>query len=283
MKHLLCLVIYLFFVACGSKNNSANEESSKIIAKAGKENLSLKNYNEIFISTGNNKDSLKNRIKTIENWASESIFFQEAISKLNSNEINIEKLLEDYKKTLVNYIYQTKIIESNLDTNVNKKEIEKYYNDHRDNFILKDNIIKLDFVKIPLKSTALEKIKKLHANANVKDREQLKNLYIQNAENFFVNDSTWLYLDYLKREVPNLKDLQGLNLTAGKTIEFTDNTYYYYIKIKDIKIKNGISPLNFERQTIKNFIINTRKAKLIIQYKKSLLDDARNNKNFITY
>ena len=71
--------------------------------------------------------------------------------------------------------------------------------------------------------------------------------------------------------------------SSGQVIEFTDADYYFYIKIKDIKIKNGISPLNFEKQNIKKFIINNRKMLLINEYKQLLLENAKTDKSFIVY
>src|SRR5690606_22577248 len=99
--------------------------------------------------------------KAIENWAIEALFYQEALSKLHKDEMDIEQQVEDYRKSLVNYIYQTKIIEANLDTVISRNEIEEYYNTHRDNFILKENILKVNYIKVPVLAPAVEKIKRL--------------------------------------------------------------------------------------------------------------------------
>ncbi|MBA2613629.1 MAG: hypothetical protein H0U95_16825 [Bacteroidetes bacterium] len=274
----------MILVSCNGDSDK-NETVLKPIAKAGSEILSLEDYKENYISIESVKDSMILAKKSIENWAIESLFYQEAISKLNADEIEIDKQVESYKKSLVNYIYQTKLIEANLDTNISKREIEQYYSDHEDNFILKENIIKVDYFKIPIKAPALEKIKRLlRSYAYVpKDVEPLKSLCMQNAENFFMNDSTWLYLEDVKKEIPKLRDQPDFNLGQGRVLEFTDDLYYYYLRIKEVKIKNGLSPLNFEKQNIKNFIINKKKTELINQYKNQLLEKARTEKTYTVY
>ncbi len=277
------LCFFVFLLGCKQSAKEAGHDNSKSVAKAGEEELTQDAFTEGFVSTGVIKDSLFNAKKSIENWAIEALFYQEAMSKLNEGEVQIEKQVQDYRKSLVNYIYQSKLIEANLDTTITKEEIEVYYNKHRDNFILKENILKVNYFKVPIKSPALVKIKRLVWSTNPKDKEQLKALCVLNAENFFMNDSTWLFLDDVKKEIPGLKDQPDFNLSQGRVVEFSDDDYYYYLKVKDVMVKNGLSPINFESKNIRKFIINNRKTQLISQYKQILLEKAKTNKTFIQF
>jgi len=278
---LFISVVVLFF-SC--KPSAGEQESaSAVVATAGNEKLDVEGFKEHFISNGIKKDSTYLSKKTIENWATEALFYQEALEKLNEDERLVEREVANYRKTLVNYIYQSKIVEANLDTNISKQEIEDYYNAHRDNFILNENIIKVNYFKVPVKAQGLDKIRKLLYANNPKDKDQLTSLCIQNAENFFMNDSTWLLLDDIKKEIPKLKEQSDFNLSPGKTVEFTDPQYYYYLRVKDLKTKNSMSPINFERQNIKNLVINNRKTELIREYKQLLLEKAKSEKTFVLY
>lgn len=282
MKYIAYIIISTLLFSCRTAEKE-EESGVKIVAKAGNERLDMDEFKDNFLSSGVVKDSTYLSKRAIENWATESLFYQEALTKLNEDEVQIEKAVESYRKSLVNYIYQTKIIEANLDTNVNREEIEEYYNAHRDNFILKENIVKVNYFKIPLKAQGINKIRQLLYASNPKDAELLKNLCVQNAENFFMNDSTWLFLEDIKKEIPKLHDQPDFNLVPGRILEFSDAPYYYYLRVKDMKVKNGLSPINFELQNIKNFIINNRKVQLIKQYKQLLLEKAVANKSFVLY
>jgi hypothetical protein len=282
LKYISIILLNLALVSCNSISKE-EEQAAVVVAKAGSASLDMDEFKEHFISTGVQKDSSYLSGKTIENWAREALFYEEASVKLNDDEKRVEREVENYRKTLVNYIYQTKIVEANLDTNISKQEIEDYYNAHRDNFILNENIIKVNYFKIPVKAQGIDKIKRLLYFNNAKDAEQLKNLCVQNAENFFMNDSTWLLLDDIKKEIPKLRDQPDFNLSPGRIVEFTDAQYYYFLRVKDLKTKNSMSPINFERQNIKNFVINNRKAQLIRDYKQLLLEKAKADKTFIVY
>ncbi len=280
IRYFIFIYGLLLFFSCKNSSNTI-EDTSKVIATAGDEQLRFTEFSENFIHNSNSKDSAYVTKKLIEDWATESLFYQEALTKLNTDEINVEQQVQAYKKQLINFIYQSKLVEANLDTNVSKQQIEEYYANNRNNFILKDNIVKVDYIKIAVKSAALNKIKNLLYATTTKDKETLKNLCLQNAENFFINDSTWLYLEDIKKEIPKLNEQPDFNLSKGRVVQFSDEFYYYYLKINDEKIKNGLSPINFERQNIKNFIINNRKTLLIKQYKKQLLDKAVIGKKFV--
>jgi hypothetical protein len=271
--------LLFFCTACDSVSEKETTEE-KTIASIGTEELKESDFKQQLIFASNKEDSAAFAQKTIENWALESLLYQEALTKLEPDEMDVEKQVNDYKKQLVNYIYETKLIENNLDTLVSAEEIEDYYNTHIDNFILKDNIVKVNYFKIPIQSKEINKIKKLLNATEKKEREQLEVLCTQHAESFFINDSVWLLLDDIKREIPKLKDQLEYNAMKGRVIEQGDTEAYYYLKIKDVKIKNSVSPLSFEKSNIKTFIINSRKIKLIQTYKQQLLEKARTDKTF---
>lgn len=265
----------VFMASCAGNDVAEPLVKENLIAKAGKEGLELTEYNLLFVGADRISDSVAYSKKLIDNWAIEALLYEEALQKLSEDEIKIEKQVQDYKKTLVTHLYQTRLVEVNLDTLVSEEEIRNYYNEFRDNFLLKDNIIKVDYVKVPILSADIEKIKRLLKLNLPKDREALKELCIKNADNFFLNDSTWLYTADIKKEVPKLNEQPDFSFYAGKIVQFEDENYLYYLKIKEVKIKNALSPLHFERQNIKKYILLSRRVELLNTYKHNLLEEAR--------
>ena len=258
-----------------SCNSGAKKEQSPPIASLGETNLSLAEFKILNYIRNGAKDSTVIAKKIIERWAEDELFYREAQKKLFEEDLDINAEVEKYKKELINYRYEIKLIENNLDTLITKEEIEEYYKSNSENFVLKDNIVKVNYIKIPVASKAIEKVKRCIYSFNVKDKDQLKILCQQYAENYFLNDSTWLLMDDIKKEIPQLKDLPEYNFYTGRMFEYTDNLNYYYLKIKEIKIKNALSPVNFESKNIKNILLNQRKMQLIKQYKQQLLEKAK--------
>ncbi|MGZ3931667.1 MAG: hypothetical protein ACXVP0_10010, partial [Bacteroidia bacterium] len=229
MKHLIHILCFFALASCGSKTT---DPAVKPIAVAGEKELSPEEFKKFNVYTGSHKDSLQMTQRGIERWAQDELFYQEAKKKLLPEDLDVEAEIEKYRKELINYKYEVRLIENNLDTAVTKQQIEEYYNSHQENFILKDNIVKVNYFKIPIQSKALDKIKKAIVSANPKDKENLKTLCLQYADNYFMNDSTWLLLEDVKKEIPQLKDLPEYNFYAGRYFEYSDNLDYYYLKIK---------------------------------------------------
>jgi hypothetical protein len=285
---LMPVLVSFLLILSGCRSNPAEkakpeEGEEKIVGRAGDENLTFDEFNSNYVATQVVRDSAYNARKSIESWATESLFYQEALDKLSPEELDVEQQIENYRKSLINFAYQSRLIENNLDTVVSNEELQAYYEENSENFILKENIVKVDYIKVPLKAAGLEKIRKLVGSSKPKDQELLLTLCLQNAENFFMNDSTWLFVDDIKKEIPQLQDDNSYALVQGRVLEFTDDGYYYYLKINDVKIKNALSPLTFERANIRKYILNRRKTQLINGYKKALLERARAEKTFVIY
>ncbi|MGZ3902914.1 MAG: peptidyl-prolyl cis-trans isomerase, partial [Bacteroidia bacterium] len=116
-----------------------------------------------------------------------------------------------------------------------------------------------------------------------KDRDNLKKYCIQYADNFFLDDNTWLLLDDVMKEIP-LRDYNPeLFLKTTRHIEMSDSSFNYFLFIKEFKIKNMPSPLSFEKDNIRQVIINKRKLKLIEEMKQSVYGQAKEKTNFEVY
>ena len=280
-----CLTGLLLSVvtACSKQTSSSEEDKDKQIAKVNTSILYASDLKQIPQAGLSKSDSLAFVQTYINKWAYNEIFYQQAVNYLTEEELNVDKELEEYKKELLTYKFQTKLINEKLDTNVTQAQIEEYYNNNAQNFLLKNNIVKVLYVKTPLNIPGLEKLKKLCYSTAPKDAEQLKSMCIQYANNFFMNDNTWLMFDDLKKEINQLKEVPEYDIKDGKTFEFTDATSFYFLKIIEVKSKNTLSPLNFEKKNIKNMLINQRKEKLITSVKKDFFDKAKTNKELEIY
>lgn len=272
----------LAFSSC-NKTTDVAEDKGKPIAKVNSSILYASDLKQISQAGLSKSDSLAFIQTFVNKWVYNEIFYQQAVNYLTEEELNIEKELEEYKKELLTYKFQTKLINEKLDTNVTLAQIEEYYNNNAQNFLLKNNIVKVLYVKTPINIPNIDKFKKLCYSNNPKDAEPLKSMCIQYANNFFMNDNTWLMFDDLKKEINQLKEVPEYDIKNGKTFEFTDASSFYFLKIIEVKSKNTLSPLNFEKKNIKNMLINQRKEKLITAIKKDFFDKAKTNKELEIY
>lgn len=282
LKHLLLYILgLLLVVSCTSKTDiNGNRE---VIARANNSYLYLDNIKDIVPQGTSSKDSIERLKKYIDNWVHEALVIQKAEDNLTDEQKDVEKQLQDYRNSLITYIYEKELVKQKLDTTVSAQEIEEYYNNNRNNFELKDNIIKVVYVKVNKKAPGINKLEKWYKSDNLKDKELLAGYCHQFAENFYLDDNSWLLFDDLLKEIPIQTYNKELFLQNNRFVEVSDSLNSYFLNIKGFKIRNSLSPLSFEKENIKNIILNKRKLQLISKMKEDIYNDAANNKKIEIY
>ena len=109
---------------------------------------------------GSSKEDSAARVEAyIDSWIRKELLIQEATRKININEAEVERKILDYRYSLIAYEYQSYYIKQHLDTVFSDEEIRQYYEDNIDNFILKQNIVRATFNKVPRNAPKLDKLK----------------------------------------------------------------------------------------------------------------------------
>ena len=282
MRKLIGYITCLsFLISCSS--GPTKEENKIAIAKAGNYYSYSDEISNIIPPGTVKEDSVELLKKFIDNWIREALVIQKAESNLTEGQKDVEKQIKDYRNSLITYAYEKELVKQKLDTVISNEEIELYYNNNQSDFELKDNIIKVIYVKVSKKAPGIEKLKKWYKSDNMKDREQLSGYCHQFAENFYLDDNSWLLFDDLLKEIPIQTYNKELFLQNNRFVEVADSLNNYFLNIKGFKIRNSISPLSFEKENIKNIILNKRKLELITKMKQDVYNDATNDKEIEIY
>lgn len=178
---------------------------------------------------------------------------------------------------LARIILEEKLLIKGTDTLVSADQIKKYYEEHKDEFILQDYIVKALYFKIPSSvDYKKEKIQYAFLLKNDKDLMKVNSFAKLYAENYHFNDSSWVYFSEVVKDIPvNKYNVDNLVLNRSKTY-FSDDKYVYFINVIDFKLKDEAPPLEFLTNDIKNIIvaeriqdqIENKRAKMMEQIKK---------------
>jgi hypothetical protein len=219
----------------------------------------------------------------IKGWLKDNLILHKAELNLNENQKDVAKQLEDYRSSLIIYSYEMELIKQRLDTNISSADILKFYEENKQNFELRDDIVKVRYLKIHKKAPQIKKIRKVYKSNKEEELEEFKSFAHQYGEKFHLNDEQWILFEELKTEVPiNASQAAGY-LKNIKNIEVEDSLFFYFVHIKAYKLQNDVSPLSFEAHNIKNIIINKRKLSLINKIRNDLYQEAFLNKDIEIY
>lgn len=262
---------FFLFVNCKPKDKAKGID---ILAEAGGKTLLKSDIPADYFQKLTESDSASLLKQYIDRWVEKQLMLQAAEQNLSSEEKDKSKLIEDYKTSLLIFEYQQKLIKEKLDTGVTESDIETFYENNQFNFQLKKNIVKIRYVKINKGNSELSKIKSLMQNPSELNDSLLRMTAEKQADNFYL-DNNWLYLDDIIKEIPlNENYNQQRFLSNNKFITIEENGILYLLYMIDFRIKNTVSPIEFERDKIKDILLYQRKLDFIKTTQNKLVEKA---------
>jgi hypothetical protein len=280
---LLTLIAGLFLAA--SCKRHMYDDSETVLAKTGENYLYLSDLEPNIPANISGSDSIQLVNNMINNWVKQEIILQYANKNLPDSLKDFSEQLKSYENNLLIYEYKKRYVEQRMDTVVSSIELENYYNDHLHEFQLKENIVQFVFIKIPAQSQMVEEARKLIKNINdtAIDRTMVRDFCDKNAVDFYLNDEHWISFNELVKQVPIDAFNQEIYLQNNKFIEIKDHPYWYFVHLKDFKIKEDVSPFDFQKERIKSIILNKRKIDLLNSLEEDIYQNATDNNHFEIY
>lgn len=282
MKQLLLLLIgILFFTSCEYFDfRSKEEESEEIVAIVNSQKLFRDDIKSILPEDYTKNDSILLVRSFINNWALKQLLLSKAeknSSLETTNEIN--KLVNDYRESLLINNYKEMLINQQLDTTINSNEIDEFYKINRENFKLNEDLIKVKYLHFDHKVINKNELIRLFKSDRIDDLESLEKQQLS-FKQFQFNSDIWTSVDKVSSILPFSRDIL---LNKTKYLEKQDSIGLYLISIHDVLVRNETAPLNYIKPQIKQMILHRRKIELIKDIEKIILQDATKNNNFKTY
>lgn len=255
----------------------------KKLARVGKDYLYDSDLREVFSERFSGTDSIEIVQNYINQWIKEKLAEKEAKENIKNIPEDLDEQVEDYRNSLILYHYQKELIGTKLDSSISNKEIEDYYSKNKANFELKNNIIKVVYVKIEKKNKDLDKVRKWVKNLDDSNRKNLQDWCISGALNYYLDDNSWLIFDDLLKEIPIKTYDQEAFLKNNRFVEIQDSTGLYLVNIKGFKTKDDISPIGVEKENIKNILLNSRKLSILKNKEENQFKEASDRGEFEIY
>ncbi|MBU45929.1 MAG: hypothetical protein CMD28_00705, partial [Flavobacteriales bacterium] len=258
MKKLVTiLAITLLVSSCSSK------DKDKIIASV--------NDKELFLSNVTDKipeqieDSAYFTEKFINDWIRRELMVSYAEMNLSTDLLKYDEQIKDYRESLLIYAYQQELLNQNFDTVIDLSEIRNYHKQHKDEFILNKNIFRGRFIVVDKSAPNLNKLDGWYKSEEVGAIENLEDYCLQFSKEYSIDVSTWIYFSIFNSKLPEIIENEEYFLKNTKSTFFEDEDFRYYIYIKDYQLKEERSPLEIEREQIRNVLLNKKKIEYLKQ------------------
>ncbi|GAB4124220.1 MAG: peptidylprolyl isomerase [Raineya sp.] len=277
IRYTSLLSLVLLFATC--QNKEKNE--GKKLAQLGEKALYLSEIKDIMPSNMKEKDSI-DFVKTyVEKWIRKQLLYQEAAKNAQIDEKDLQKRLEEYKYALLTHEFEKQYVAKNFSDKVLEEEIKEFYEKNKQEFELRQNIVKAIFIKLDAKSKEKDDFIKLMPSDKPEEKKELLELCNEKAASYYLQDTTWIDFDELVRLTP----FEGVPnkisfLKNNRFSQMQEGEFVYLLQIKEYKISEQTSPLEFVKERIRSMILNQRKTTLIKKLEDELYKKAQNNKEF---
>lgn len=228
-------------------------------------------------------DSIQHVSTYIDSWIRKQTLVHQAESNLDMEELNLKKQLDDYRNSLVIYAYESQLISQKLDTVVSEDEIAQYYAQNKEDFQLRNTMVRVAYVILPEDNEQKADFKKLMSDPDTLLLQDIDLLATQNTAKSHLDVDHWMRLDELTRIVPiEIFNAESF-LKKSKFVSFDMNESTYMVRFVDYLLEESTSPLELVRTNIKDVILAQRKQDMIEKMRISVYDKARREHAFETY
>jgi len=249
------------------------------VAKVGERILTMKELSGYIPNYLDATDSALWADDYVKKWVQRELLLLKAEDNLKTEQKDVSKELEEYRNSLLVYRYKNELVKGEMDTTVTESNIQKYFNEHRESFILNRNIVKAIYIKIPVQVSNPDNIKDLCLSDNKEKQAKLDEYCMSYAKAYDRFNDEWVAADMVLKNTPaEIKD-QNQFLERNRFVESSDMNYYYIVCIRDYRLSGQVSPIEYVKNDIKNLILSKQKIEFLKQIEKDIYKEGvENNK-----
>lgn len=269
--------IIAIFLGAGCQQRSDKPVEVPLVS-VGNWTLTREQLEEVMPKNINEDDSIALYEDYVGRWIKTRLFLHQAEINLTPQEKDIEKLLDEYRTTLLVHLYQQKMLEEKHSPIISDKEIETYYNEMKDNFKLQNNIVQGVFLKVPKEAPNQDKLRKLYKSKEPEDLLNLEAYAFQFARKYDEFMEEWVSFSRINSSLPSPISNEESFLRWRDFYETSDSLYNYYFARHDYHLIGEQAPLPFVRERVEAILLNKKRLEFINKLGDALYEDALRDK-----
>lgn len=243
-----------------------------MVASIGKEKLYVRDVVGLNVPDLTEVDSAEIIASYAQYWLKTKSVEQYSKKRYSPKEEEVEKLIEEYRRSLFLEFFEKEYTRVVSDF-VSDEEVEKYYKENKQKFVLSSNMVKAYVMTIPKAYKDATLLKKKFASSQKDDFDDI--LSIAERDNLIVKDfsPSWVYFNDIVGLVPFTGD--ATQFLKGRTIyEATDDNFKYAIKILDFRLVGDVTPKELVEDLIKRAIVVERRKNRLQEVRDSIFNVA---------
>jgi hypothetical protein len=233
------------------------------------------------IPTGTSmQDSIILSKRYVDTWVKDQLMLHRAEQALTEEQKDFDRQIVEYHKSLVIFSYRQKLLQQKLDTVVSEGEVEAYYQENINNFILGQDVIKGTFIKVALSAPRIDELRGWSRSNGEDDLDSMEKYCISYADKYSDFNDTWIYFSSIKMQLPMQISQPSRYLRYNRNIETSDSLYRYFLHVADHLPEGEVAPIEMVTDDITNIILNKRKIEFFQDLEQMVYNDGVTRNQF---
>lgn len=279
MYPLILLLVIVCTMQTACTNQTVVEEEAKPLAQVGQRFLYEKEVLGLGIGRGMSAEDSINQLKLhINMWIRDELMLNVAEENIEISD-DVEKMVRDYKATLIMNQYEEVLISQRLDTEVTAQQLAQYYGQHKEQYVSGISWVRCHFVKVKRTAEDIKKLKKWFKSEEGVDFENVRMFCAQNNTVHILNEDLWIEYDKLAAELPE-NAISSRHRERQSVLDRMDDNYQYLLQIFEYRDKDDATPLPQVQEEIRRIIIHQRRNQILQDIRKEVFEQAKKEGTF---
>ena len=190
--------------------------------------------------------------------------------------VDIEKKVQNYRKTLIQHALEKQYIADQLNTEVSEEAIATYYQQEVIHFVLNEDILRVLYVKVLRRTSGINAFRATLRRHPLGEASAIREYCAQNPPLCRISDTTWMPKRRILALLPSVRRSSvDQRLGRARYIETQDETYTYMLHVLEYKAAGERPPLTYIRPDIVHNILSKRRKDLLRKFREDIWRKAK--------
>ena len=216
------------------------------------------------------EDSVQQVRSLTEHWVRDRLLLVEA-EKNFPKEANMNKLLEDYRQSLLRHFFEQRTLEERLDTVITETDLLNYYEANKDQHRLESAILRCYYFKIKKPLARSDKILQWWKTFPQQHRQDVLTYADKHAKTNWPDSAQWHEMQMVVQLFPE-GTLSPATIRSNRGIVREDRDFIYLLYPLEVYQAQDIAPLDRIREQAARYILHQRELELLDRIGKEIYD-----------
>lgn len=274
LRYIPLLAALMLSVSCREAQHIFGYD---IVAKAGRNTLTAEDIAQAVPQGLSGSDSVSYVDSYIDKWIIRQLKLQEAELIFSSSESDIDRMVEDYRQSLLIRKIEQYYLEKDSDFQITDADIEAYYNSNKSDFRLSSPVVKGYIVNFPEKYRRKDWLLSMMTSKKSDAMKDFEQVCLKN--NFrLVKYDEWVDFNEYLANLPLLRSAKHDALLEKRDVQqILYNHAYYCFRITNVLSAGEPMPLFMAKDKIVRILTNRRQGEVIRSNEQRVRSNAEQN------